>query len=48
MKKKDKPRWKDLPFDERMDKKLKQWGLSEETRERVKQKIKKRKQLVEA
>ena len=43
---KKKPRWKHLPFDERIDKQLKQAGLTDEQLLNIKRKIKKRKQLV--
>ena len=44
---KKKPRWEHLPFDERIDKQLKQAGLSNEQLLNVKRKIQKRRQLVE-
>ena len=47
MKRKDKPRWEHLPFDERIDKQLKQSGLTDEQLLNIKRKIRKRQQLVE-
>lgn len=35
---KRKPRWKDLPFYERFSKQLKQYGVSEKTCERIREK----------
>ena len=44
---KEKPRWEHLPFDERIDKRLKQSGLTDEQLLNAKRKIRKRQQLVE-
>lgn len=38
MKRKDKPRWKDLPFYERLARQLKQRGCSNETCEHIRNK----------
>lgn len=41
---KGKPRWKDLPLYERLTKQLKQYGVSKETCERIRENGKKREQ----
>lgn len=46
MSKKNKPRWKDLPFYERFARELKQRGCTEETCEHYRQKAKKKEQEV--
>lgn len=46
MSKKNKPRWKDLPFYERFAKELKQHGVSDETCELIRQKGKRKEQDV--